>query len=156
MLAGLALALALAPIAAADTAKVAVQHPVPPGPYVVEYNCFHSDMPWGKGSQFDNRSYDLAAKKATAVAGRDDGVPKPEPAPAPKPVVTKLSDERVQKLAAAVAKVLAGGPYAPELPVPEGSPCRLTIYGDKHAVAFAIDKAYTRQADDVTALVKQL
>jgi hypothetical protein len=71
------------------------------------------------------------------------------------PVVTDVDAARVAVIDAAVAKVLAGGHFEPEYPVPEGTPCKLVISAN-HTQVFAIDKAYTKQADAVSALVQAL
>ena len=56
---------------------------------------------------------------------------------------------------AAVEKVLRGGPYKPEYPVPEGTPCTLVIQANGKEV-FKLEKAATDNPDDVSELVRTL
>lgn len=66
--------------------------------------------------------------------------------------MTPLSAGVKRELATAIDKVLCGGPYRPEYPVPEGVPCHLTIRAGDELV-FAIDKAYATEDDLVNELV---
>jgi hypothetical protein len=135
---------------------------VPPGPYVVAYDCFHSDMPFGKGAQTNNRSYDLGARTLTSLSyalkgDEDEHPPRPgdvDPRKTP-PTITVITPEHAAQIDAAVVRVLAGGHFEPENPVPEGTPCTLTITANGKQL-FTIEKAYTKQADAVTALVQAL
>ena len=102
---------------------------VPPGPYVIRYDCFHSDQPFGPGNQIRNQSFDLGRKVRTTLAYEYSSDPLPAGASAvPRvPVDAPIADDKVKRLEAAVVKVLSGGPYKPEYPVPEGTPCDLAI-----------------------------
>ena len=128
------------------------------GPYVVHYDCFHSDAPFGKGSQYRNQAFDLGAKTYTHQfyerSGEVDAPDKPEP-PIPPPETKPLADDHVAKINAAVEKVLSGGPYKPEYPVPEGTPCTLVINAGTKEV-FKIDKAAADEPDAVSELVRTL
>jgi hypothetical protein len=144
----------------------AVVKPVPPGPYVVRYNCFHSDMPFGKGAQHRDLTVDLAAKTWTLDAweltGEEGNGPPPPPGqqPAPEgpvhePEVAVINVDSVAKVEAAVVAVLRGGPFKPEHPVPEGTSCVLLIEANG-ARLFELEKAYTKENDAATDLVKAL
>jgi hypothetical protein len=133
------------------------QKAVPAGPYVVHYDCFHSDQPFGTGSQYRNVAYDLGAKKVTLVAwetkGNDMAAPPPaEAPPPPTPVVSELGAAHVARMEEAVGKVLRGGPYKPEYPVPEGTPCTLRIEAAGTEV-FKLEKADTTEKDAASELV---
>lgn len=141
------------PKKASDTPKT----PVPAGPYVVHYDCFHSDLPFGPGSQHRNLTYDLGIKKVTLLEWQTKGEveelrPDTKPPEPPKPVVTDLSPRHVAALETAVVNVLRGGPYNPEYPVPEGTPCTLRIEASGKEV-FKLEKAYTKEKDAPTALI---
>jgi hypothetical protein len=152
-----ALAILLLAAASCDGKKATPSKPITPGPYTVRYDCFHSDQPFGKGSQYRNQSFDLGARTYTRqfyeLSGEDPG---PEPAPPPPPPETKpLAADRVTAINAAVEKTLRGGPYKPEYPVPEGTPCTLVILaGDKEL--YKIEKAAADEPDAVSELVRTL
>ena len=127
------------------------------GPYVVHYDCFHSDAPFGTGEQFRNQSFDLGAKTYSRQFYEQSGgdVTHEAPPPPPPPETKPLADGHVAKINAAVEKVLRGGPYKPEYPVPEGTPCTLVITkGDQEL--FKIDKAAADEPDAVSELVRTL
>ena len=132
--------------------------PIAAGPYVVHYDCFHSDAPFGKGSQYRNQAFDLGARTYTSQfyerSGDVEAPDKPEP-PIPPPVTKALADDHVVAINAAVEKVLRGGPYKPEYPVPEGTPCTLEITANDKQV-FKIDKAAADEPDAVSELVRTL
>jgi hypothetical protein len=149
-------------VVAACTKATPPPKPLPQGPYVVSYNCFHSDEPFGKGSQYRNLSIDLGALTVTTqnyeVTGTElDRPPQPgvDPRKPPAPTVAKLEASAAGRLRPLVEAVLRGGPYKEELPVPEGAPCTLAITAGGRQV-FTIEKAYTNEPDAVTALVKAL
>ena len=54
------------------------------------------------------------------------------------------------------AKVLAGGPYEPEYPVPEGVSCHVTLSGATGDPFFQIDKAKRERKDAVNDLLNAL
>jgi hypothetical protein len=146
--------------AACDRGKKATPPPKPiaPGPYTVRYDCFHSDQPFGNGSQYRNQSFDLGARTYTRqfyeLTGDEPPPDKPEPPP-PPPETKPLAAERVAAINAAVEKVLRGGPYKPEYPVPEGTPCTLVILsGDREL--YKIEKAAADEPDAVSELVRTL
>lgn len=130
--------------------------PIAHGPYVVHYDCFHSDAPFGKGSQYRNQAFDLGAKTYTRQFYEKTGeTPEQPDQPPPPPETHPLANDHVVKINAAVEKVLRGGPYKPEYPVPEGTPCTLVINaGDKEV--FKIDKAAADEPDAVSELVRTL
>lgn len=132
--------------------------PIVAGPYVVHYDCFHSDAPFGKGSQYRNQAFDLGAKTYTRQfyerSGETEGSDQPE-APIPPPETKLLAADRVTAINAAVEKVLRGGPYKPEYPVPEGTPCTLVISAGTKEL-FKIDKAAADEPDAVSELVRTL
>ena len=124
--------LALGCDAGAPAPKKTTTKPIAPGPYVVHYDCFHSDEPFGHGTQSRNTTYDLGRKTVTLLAWETKGdelaaPPDQKPSEPPKPVVSELGSAHLARLEAAVAKVLSGGPYKPEYPVPEGTPCTLLV-----------------------------
>lgn len=145
----------------ADPRMTAVPQPVAPGPYAVAYDCMHSNMPFGKGGWYRNQSADLANNEWALLEvtdpGDDDQPPKPNapPPPVPEPTITPVSVPVSAKLGGAIDRVLAGGPYRAEYPVPEGTPCTLTIRttGDNAATVFAIEKADTAEHDAVSDLI---
>jgi hypothetical protein len=125
--------------------------PIPVGPYVVHYDCFHSNEPFGKGSQYRNATYDLGAKTFSSQAWELKGEVG-EPNVPPAPTVTPLDPSRTAQILAAVQEVLRGGPYKPEYPVPEGTPCTLKIVADGREV-FTLEKAATENKDAVSDLL---
>jgi hypothetical protein len=127
---------------------------IPPGPYTVRYDCFHSNEPFGKGSQTRNQAFDLGARTYTRHFYEQVEVSN-EVRPLPPPETQPLSGDRVTAINAAVEKVLRGGPYKPEYPVPEGAPCHLVISSGPKEL-FKIDKAYTKEPDAVSELVGTL
>jgi len=128
---------------------------VPAGPYKVSYECSHSNEPFGKGGQVSNQTLDLGAKTRTTLAYTYDGDPAgPTPFVPPPPAVSQLSDPLVAMMNDAVIKVLSGGPYTPELPPSEGTPCLLTITNASGAQLFRIEKADHAQKDAVSELVR--
>jgi hypothetical protein len=149
-----ALALLLA-LAACDKGEKP-KKPIVAGPYVVHYDCFHSDAPFGKGSQYRNQAFDLGAKTYTRqFYERSGDTPEQPDQPPPPPETQPLADDHVTKIHAAVERVLRGGPYKPEYPVPEGTPCTLVIDAGTKEV-FKIDKAAADEPDAVSELVRTL
>jgi hypothetical protein len=147
---------AAGPAADADPRSVLVLKPIAPGPYVVSYDCTHSNMPFGPGGWSRSQSIDLAAHTWTSLevttTGKEDDVP-PDRRPAPpQPTVSKASASVVMLISAAVDKVLRGGPYLGEYPVPEGVPCVLAIRAGP-TIVFQIEKAATAERDAVSELV---
>lgn len=131
---------------------------VPPGPYVVRYDCFHSDQPFGPGNQVRNQSFDLGTKLHTLVEYQYSGEPPangPDDASVHAPVVSPLSDPRVAMLERAAIAVLRGGPFKPEYPVPEGTPCELAISAGGTEV-FKLEKAGTQEKDAASDLVNAM
>jgi len=152
-------ALLLVLVAACDRGEKP-SRPIPPGPYTVRYDCFHSDQPFGSGSQYRNQAFDLGARTYTRqfyeLSGEEPAPNQPEPSQTPPPPETRpLAAERVLAINAAVEKVLRGGPYKQELPVPEGTPCTLVITAGPKEV-FKIEKAAADEPDAVSELVRTL
>jgi hypothetical protein len=138
--------------------------PVKAEPYVIHYDCFHSDMPFGDGSQYRNLTVDLGAKTRTLDAWEltgheNDKPPEPPDYGPPKvehhPEVSPLGPEWIARIETAVAAVLRGGPFKPEFPVPEGTPCDLVIELNGKKL-FELEKAYTKENDAATRLVEAL
>jgi len=143
--------------APADPAMRAVPRPVPAGPYLVAYDCSHSNMPFGKGGWSRSTSLDLAKRAWTTLevtsTGDEDDLPVATPPPPPRPTVSAASPAVADKIAAAVDKMLAGGPYRSEWPVSEGTPCTLAITTPAGAEVYRIDKAYNVEKDAVNDLI---
>ena len=127
---------------------------IPVGPYIVLYECSHSMEPWGRGGAVRNIKVDLAAKQQELLDYEYSGEPTPTPEPEHKPVVTPLTDSRVAAIQSAVVAALSGGPYKQELPVPEGTPCTLTIRDTTARELLRLEKAYTKEPDAASELVK--
>jgi hypothetical protein len=126
------------------------RQPFPAGPYTVRYACLHKDEPFGNDWQSRDQSFDLGARTFTQQSfERSDEVP-------PPPETRPLAADRVVAINAAVEKVLSGGPYKPEFPVPEGTPCTLTITGPGGKSLFKIEKAAAENPDAVSDLVSTL
>jgi hypothetical protein len=127
----------------------------PPGPFVVAYDCSHSNMPFGPGGWSRSQSANLATHEWTLLEiTTTTNTPTPTPPPPPEPTVKPMSVDVVAKLQHAVDAVLAGGPYKPEYPVPEGTPCTLTIKNaDTGATVFTLAKADTALHDAVSDLI---
>jgi hypothetical protein len=126
----------------------------------VTYDCHHSNLPWSKGGSVRNMKWDLMAKTLEVVAYEygdptaDPVAPEGQAKPHPerKPVVTPLSEARAKEIGDAVLEAVAGGSYKPEHPVPEGTPCTLTIR-DEQREWLKLEKAYTKQRDAASDLV---
>ena len=148
------IALALIVLLAACDKGARPPKAVPPGPYTVRYDCFHSNEPFAKGSQYRNQSFDLGARTYTRhyyeLTGEEE-----EPPKLPDPETRPLAGDRVTAINAAVEKVLRGGPYNPEYPVPEGTPCTLIISAGPKEL-FKIEKADAEEPDAVSELVRTL
>jgi hypothetical protein len=150
----LAFALVLVVVAACDKGSKPGK-PIPPGPYTVRYDCFHSDQPFGNGSQYRNQAFDLGARTYTRQFYELTGEPTDESLPIPAPETRPLAADHATKINAAVEKVLRGGPYKPEYPVPEGTPCTLLIQAAGKEL-FKIEKAAADNPDEVSELVRTL
>lgn len=125
---------------------------------VVAYECSHSNAPFGPGGSVRNVTFDLGAKTQEVLAYEyeDPTLERPgTPKPKHEPVVTSLTDERVREIVGAVTKALQHAPYKPEYPVPEGTPCTLTIR-DATGERLELEKAYTKEPDAASELVKVL
>jgi hypothetical protein len=140
-------------VAACDRGEKPIK-PVPPGPYTVRYDCFHSNQPFSKGSQYRNQSFDLGARTYTRQFYELTGEESTQPE-LPPPETRPLAGDRVTSINAAVEKVLRGGPYKPEYPVPEGTPCTLLISAGPKEL-FKIEKAEADEPDAVSELVRTL
>lgn len=126
---------------------------VPPGPYIVRYDCFHSDQPFGAASSVRNLSFDLGAKTVTTLTYAYQS-PLGADAPSPYgPTVSPLLDPTPAMLEAAVIKVLRGGPYRPEYSASKDRPCELAISAGGVEV-FKLAKAALHEQDAATDLVK--
>lgn len=131
--------------------------PNPPAVASIAYVCSHSDTPFGNGSQLSISVYDLdratwTRDRADTPSTKDDHIaPTKRDHAAGTIGVTKL-----QLLRAAVAKVLAGGPYEPEYPMPEGISCHVTLAGATGDPFFQIDKANRELKDAVNDLLNAL
>ena len=155
----------------------AIRVPANPPPVArITFTCSHSNMPWGNGSQYQSTVYDLDAATvthdSTDTPNRKDDAPRPPPqlpgsgagsgAGSADDGVTqhhstaKLDPEKVTKLRAAVAAVLAGGPYEPEYPPSEGISCDLALAATTGAPFFVIDKAQRDRKDAVNSLLNAL
>ena len=149
--------------------------PNPPAISVIGDACVHSNMPWGDGVQRQSRIVDLDAGTITFDSSDTPNTPKggpvplppppprghaglaPDAAPAPRARVVALPPARIATIRAAVATLLAGGPYEPELPPSEGTPCTLTLAAAGAAQPFfTIDKAFRANKDAVSALLDLL
>jgi hypothetical protein len=164
-----AAAVALAMFTACDAGEKRAASPsgsarsVPPGPYVVRYECFHSMQPWGKGWSRQTYTTDLAAKTRSTLLeeSKGDEMDKPPPPPGeqppvpPAPTISPLAAERIAPIEAAIEKILRGGPYKQENAVPEGISCDLTIEAAGKKL-FSIDKSLHEIKDDVEALLQEL
>ena len=122
--------------------------------------CSHSDMPFGNGSQMQMAVYDLdratwTKDSANTPSTKDDKPPGPDGTQL-EHSIGKLSPGKVDLIRAAVAKVLAGGPYEPEYPVPEGVSCHVTLSGATGDPFFQIDKAKRERKDAVNDLLNAL
>jgi len=141
---------------------------VPTNPPVVSrisFVCSHSNMPWGDGYQHQSRVYDLDHATATSDTIDVPNTPKGEPSEPPPGSkdnskrthdVAALKPDHVAKLRAAVARVLAGGPYEPEYPVSEGVSCQLELAAATGEPFFTIDKAHRAQEDAVNDLLNAM
>lgn len=139
----------------AGTGSATAGKAVPAGPYVVHFDCFHSDQPFGPGNQVRNASWDLGAKTMSVVAYEYNSDAPPAADAVHAPVVTPLPPDKVTQIETAVVAVLKGGPYKPEYPVPEGTPCTLRITAGGTEV-MKLEKADVQQDDAATDLVKSL
>ena len=132
----------------------------PPAVASIAFVCSHSDMPFGNGSQMQMAVYDLdratwTKDSADTPSTKDDKPPGPDGTKV-EHSIGKLSPAKVQLIRAAVAKVLAGGPYEPEFPVPEGVSCHVTLSGATGDPFFRIDKAKREKKDAVNDLLNAL
>ncbi len=123
--------------------------------------CSHSDMPFGNGSQMSMSVYDLDRATWTMDSVNTPSTKHDESPPPPETTKRehsngKIAPAKVELLRAAVAKVLAGGPYEPEYPVPEGISCHMTLSGATGDPFFQIDKANREQKDAVNDLLNAL
>ncbi len=136
--------------------------PNPPAVSTVSFDCGHSNMPWGTGSQTSSTVYDLEAGTVTVRttqtpdAPRDDRPSDVAVAPKTTAATTRVPAAKLAQLRTAVAAVVAGGWYEPEYPVPEGTSCTLSLAARGAPPFFALAKANTANGDAAAALVKAL
>lgn len=136
--------------------------PNPPAVSTVAFDCGHSNMPWGTGSQQSSTVYDLEAGTVTVRTTQTPDAPRGDNptdvagAPRTTASTTQVPAAKLAQLRTAVAEVVAGGWYEPEYPVPEGTSCTLSLAGRGSPPFFAIAKANTANGDAVAALVKAL
>ena len=128
---------------------------VPAGPYVVRFDCVHSNQPFGPGTQVRNAAWDLGAKQLSVLAYEESGEPAEADATERTPVVTPLSSDKVAQIEAAVVAVLRGGPDKPAHPQPRGTPCPLGLRAAGPEVV-KLEKAEAQIDDAATDLVKTL
>jgi hypothetical protein len=140
--------------AAADPSAVRIPSPVPSGDIRITYACSHSAKPFGSTHWSQTTVFDLATGRATTdrSEGDDDDPDKTRSTH----VETILPPERVATIRASLAKVLAGGPYRPDVPVPEGVSCTLSLWVPGEKAFFTIEKATTADPDAVSQLVRDL
>jgi hypothetical protein len=132
-----------------DDRRVAV--PVnPPAVTKIAFECSHSNGPWGTGSQEGSIVYLLADAKWMSERSETPNRPRPSSSRG------YLASARVAQLREHVANVLAGGPYNPEYPSPEGVSCKLSLSAKTGEPFFAIDKAKSKENDAVSALFRAL
>jgi hypothetical protein len=129
------------------------QHHPPPGPYVIGYDCSHSNVPFGEGGDVRNISLDLEAKRRVVLAYHYGAGSAQAPA---FPLATPLSEDEVRKFQTAIDQVLRGGPYRPENPLSEGTPCFLSFSVPGATPFFKIAKATIEQPDAVSALIRSM
>jgi len=132
--------------------------PDPPAVTSIAFVCSHSDEPFGNGSQLQMSVYDLdlavwTKDSSNTPSTKDRGPPPPAKT---EHAQGKITPAKIALLRAAVVKVLAGGPYEPEYPVPEGVSCHMTLAGAKGDPFFQIDKAKREQKDAVNELLNAL
>jgi len=125
-------------------------------------------MPWCDGQQSWSVTYDLDAATLTRTTDETpnspDGQHGPPPLPgsdAPDPgkhekIMKPLGADVVATMRTGAAKVLAGGPYEPEYPVPEGTPCTLEIIGADATILLRVDKASQQKKDAANAFIQTL
>jgi hypothetical protein len=132
----------------------------PPAVASIAFVCDPSDMPFGNGSQMQMSVYDLEraiwTKDSTNTPSTKDDKPPGPDGTKLEHSNGKLSPARLLVIRAAVAKVLAGGPYEPEYPVPEGVSCHMTLSGATGDPFFRIDKANREKKDAVNDLLNAL
>lgn len=135
--------------------QLVVRDVVPPGEmqryvprFIIDYDCARntSDGSWQRNTRFD-----LAAKTRDVVESvlRDGTLEESNP------VVTKLTDERVTDIHAAVLVVLSWPGYKAENLGPNGTACALTIRSP-YGTQLQLMKSDTKEPDAVSALVKVL
>jgi hypothetical protein len=143
--------------------------PNPPAVAMITFECSHSDMPFGNGSQYSSTVYNLETATWTSDRANTPSTKEPEPPPpppgskdAPKDRTKRehstgaIPPAKVALLRAAVAKVLSGGPYEPEYPVPEGISCHLALAAAAAAPFLVVDKANRENKDAVNDLLNAL
>ena len=122
--------------------------------------CTHSDMPFGNGSQLWMSVYDLDraiwTKDSSSTPNTKDDKPPGLDGTKVEHSNGTLSPAKIVLIRAALAKVLAGGPYEPEYPVPEGISCHVALSGATGAPFFQVDKARREQKDAVNDLLNAL
>jgi len=142
-----------APMSDAAMVDAAVADAAAAGPYIVAYDCSHMNAPFGEGGAVFRISYDLGAKTASTLS-YEYGKEGPT-AIKHVPVVKVLAAEKKATLEAAIGKVLGGGPFKPEYPVPEGTSCFLRIAAAGAAV-FEVEKSNPQLHDAATDLIHLL
>jgi hypothetical protein len=143
---------AAAPGADADPDAVRVPSPVPVGDVRITYTCGHSAKPFGTAHWSQTTIFDSASGRATIDrAEGDDADPDKT---RNTHVETVLDDDKAAAIRAALARVLAGGPYRPERALPEGIACTLSLWVPGEKAFFTIDKSTTAEPDAVSELGK--
>jgi len=136
----------------------------PPPVGSVAFVCNHSDEPFGNGSFMTMTVYDLdrgtwTLDSATTPSTKERRVPTAPGDPSDtvtKHAMGKIAPAKLEPLRAAAAKVLTGGPYEPEFPVPEGISCHVTLADAKGNAFFEIEKAHNDKKDAVNDLLTAL
>lgn len=150
---GSAVVVVAKPDAAAPIDAAVVADAMPKGPYVVAYDCSHMNAPFGEGGSVYRITYDLGEKTVETLSysyGKEGGT-----AIKHQPTLRTVAPTRIAQLEAAIQKVLSGGPFKPEYPVPEGTRCYLRIAAHGASV-FDLEKSNPQLKDPATDLIKLL
>jgi hypothetical protein len=143
---------AATPVPVDDLDAVRIPSPVPAGEVRITYACRHSARPFGTAHWSQTTVFEPATGRATVDrAEGDDADPDKTRSTHVENIVAA---DTAAAIDAALARVLAGGPYRPERAVPEGVACTLSLWIPGEKAFFTIDKATTAQPDAVSELGK--
>lgn len=134
--------------------------PAPAGNIQIRFECFHSMMPFGKGSRSWSVLIDLAKGTMDSSSTENDGSD-PDPADPDKGTKrsqsqTRLDGDRASMLRTKLDAVLRGGPYKCEYPPPEGVSCELALQLEGQNPFFSVIKSSTFETDAASDLVKTI